>query len=279
MLKFRYNPNGGDFVRKNILLLPMLLIGLSLPTGALANNETVVINDGKIVNGRTLVPIRVISEELGSTVEWNEKLRTVTVNDGEKETVLTADSKRITINGQSSTIDVPAQIYNGRTFVPLVVASPTGSEVSWDQVKKQASISFNGKTVIVKVKRLVGLQGQEYVEGKYPIHWTYDLNEVKRYVDNHTDGEKTRSVFNQMSKDSFKQVEDEHSLTSEEWATVEKDIDTKLSILISLDVGNSDFKQATSLYVKFLQEAKEYKDYQRYRSVVSGIEFLNKEID
>ncbi|PWW29385.1 hypothetical protein DFO73_10414 [Cytobacillus oceanisediminis] len=39
------------------------------------------------------------------------------------------------------------------------------------------------------------------------------------------------------------------------------------------------FNQAKSLYVKFLQESKELKDYFRYRAAVKGIEFLANEIN
>ncbi|MEG0486277.1 MAG: copper amine oxidase N-terminal domain-containing protein, partial [Oscillospiraceae bacterium] len=89
----------------------------------------------------------VISEAFSSKVDWNQKSKTVTINDGTSEVVLTANSKKITVNGQPKIIDVPVRVENGKTLVPLVVASPSGSKASWDQNKKQASISFNGKTV------------------------------------------------------------------------------------------------------------------------------------
>ncbi|WP_274310388.1 stalk domain-containing protein [Solibacillus daqui] len=122
-----------------------------LPPVTSASNDVVVVDGGKVVNGRTLVPIRVISEEFNSKVDWNQKSKTVTINDGTSEVVLTANSKKITVNGQPKIIDVPVRVENGKTLVPLVVASPSGSKASWDQNKKQASISFNGKTVIVNV--------------------------------------------------------------------------------------------------------------------------------
>lgn len=35
---------------------------------------------GKIVNGRTLVPLRFVSESLGASVNWNQATQTITIN-------------------------------------------------------------------------------------------------------------------------------------------------------------------------------------------------------
>ncbi|GEL76594.1 hypothetical protein [Tenuibacillus multivorans] len=127
-------------------------------------------------------------------------------------------------------------------------------------------------------EHLVGLQGNEYEEGQYPIHMTYDLNAVKRYVNNQPDnGEEIRSLFKQMSNDSVK-FDLQRELTSEEWEKVKQDLNSKLDILNSLISDNSDFNQPIHLFIKFLEEAKG-EDYLRYEDVVNGIEFLSKELN
>jgi hypothetical protein len=46
-------------------------------------NDTVKVLDvpAQIVNNRTLVPVRAISEAFGAKVEWNGEIRTVTITE------------------------------------------------------------------------------------------------------------------------------------------------------------------------------------------------------
>jgi len=47
---------------------------------AFANNKQIDLDvPSRVENGRTLVPVRMISESLGATVSWDEASRTVTV--------------------------------------------------------------------------------------------------------------------------------------------------------------------------------------------------------
>jgi hypothetical protein len=72
-----------------------------------------------IENGRTLVPIRMVAQELGAEVEWlNETQEVIITKDG-KRIVLTLGSKNVTVDGVKSTIDVPAKAVDGRTLVPI----------------------------------------------------------------------------------------------------------------------------------------------------------------
>lgn len=55
-----------------------LIIG---QTSAQTNNGTISLNEpAQIINGRTIVPLRFISEALGANVEWNSKERKVIIN-------------------------------------------------------------------------------------------------------------------------------------------------------------------------------------------------------
>ncbi|MDH5162599.1 copper amine oxidase N-terminal domain-containing protein [Heyndrickxia oleronia] len=138
-------------MKKSLLIAPLLIAGLSLPHFASASTNDVTINDGKIENGRTLVPIRAISQSFGSTVDWHQTTKTVTIKNGKDKTVLTVNSKKINVNGKTVTIDVPVRMSNGTTYVPLRVASPAGSVVEWNQKAQQATITFKGKKVVVNV--------------------------------------------------------------------------------------------------------------------------------
>ena len=96
----------------------------------------------RIVNGRTLVPLRFIFELMGANVEWDEPTQTVTATKGDTVVKLTIGSKLPTINGQDYPIDQPAVIINNRTLAPMrFVAEAFGGTVEWDEQKGIAYIT------------------------------------------------------------------------------------------------------------------------------------------
>lgn len=85
-----------------------------------------------IEKDRTLVPIRVISENLGYEVGWDNNTRKVTVKNNEKTIELVVGKKDVKINDKVSTIDVPPTIKNERTFVPLrFISESFDNDVNW----------------------------------------------------------------------------------------------------------------------------------------------------
>ncbi len=89
--------------------------------------------DGVIRGDRTLVPMREIVEGLGGTVEWNGENQTVhAVIDG-AEISLKINSDIMAVNARETALDVPAQIINDKTMLPLrAVAEAVGAQVDWD---------------------------------------------------------------------------------------------------------------------------------------------------
>jgi|GEM_PF-6592497 len=86
------------------------------------------------VVGRTMVPLRFVSEALGAYVEWNDATGQVTIKAGDREIILTIGSTNVFINGQPAAIDsAPAVLPPGRTFVPLrFVGETLGAQVDYD---------------------------------------------------------------------------------------------------------------------------------------------------
>lgn len=87
-----------------------------------------------IVDNRTMVPIRVITELLGGTADWNEET---------KEVTLTIDGKEIkmTVGVVLEKYGVAPVIINGRTYVPIrFVADELGAETDWDEAAKTVTI-------------------------------------------------------------------------------------------------------------------------------------------
>ena len=99
-----------------------------------------------IVNGRTLVPLRAIFEALGATVEWDGSTQTVTSTLKGTTLKLTIGSNVLYKNGTPITLDVPAQLINNRTMVPVrAVSDAFGANVKWDGDTRTVYISTQGK--------------------------------------------------------------------------------------------------------------------------------------
>jgi len=108
------------------------------------NAKAIVFPDQKpaIVNSRTLVPIRPIAESLGFKVDWNPTTRTVTINKESNTVSLVVSQKIARRNGQMITLDVPAQIMNQRTVVPVrFIAEALDYQVNWDAATQTVKIT------------------------------------------------------------------------------------------------------------------------------------------
>ncbi len=116
-------------------------------TGTVENIEVpdkiTVILDGKeldfdgvepqMINGRTMVPMRAIFEELECVVNWDADTKTVKASRGVTNIELTIGMRKAYLNNKSTTLDSPACIVNGTTLVPLrFVGEALGLEVRWD---------------------------------------------------------------------------------------------------------------------------------------------------
>jgi hypothetical protein len=99
-----------------------------------------------LLNGRTMVPIRVVSEAFGANVEWDSVQYTVLI---ETDGIMTAQEDikpmgstyfkgmktvNLVVGGKLINSDVPAVIVNGRTMVPLrVIGEVLGADILWNQ--------------------------------------------------------------------------------------------------------------------------------------------------
>lgn len=93
-----------------------------------------------IENGRTMVPLRFISEALGEKVDWKADTNTVII--GDNKATLRIGSNEISAAGKKITIDSPAVIKNSRTFVPLrAISEILGTKVEWDGATRTVSIT------------------------------------------------------------------------------------------------------------------------------------------
>lgn len=84
-------------------------------------------------SGRTLVPVRFVSESLGANVTWIGETQTVAIQQGGKEIRLRIGDSKATVDGAEMTLDAPVLLKSNRTFVPLrFVSENFNAKVEWD---------------------------------------------------------------------------------------------------------------------------------------------------
>ncbi len=98
--------------------------GTSIPIGedykALFVNGTLVPNYPIRTYGEILlVPLRLISEELGYLVKWDGKQQFITLTKGSDAISLAIKDTKVVGNKEVMTLECPPTLYNGITYVPL----------------------------------------------------------------------------------------------------------------------------------------------------------------
>lgn len=124
---------------KKAYLILIAIIMLSLTATTVYAAENVIKIDGvtiasdampEIRNDRVMVPVRVISENLGATVEWSYP--EVTLTKGGMKVILTLSSNMAVKNDEQMRLDSKPFMKNDRVFVPLrFIAETFGSKVGY----------------------------------------------------------------------------------------------------------------------------------------------------
>lgn len=147
---------------KAIVMLVMIVMLVNITPNAYAQSPIKLVVDGKeikadpeafIKNDRTLVPIRVIAEELDAEVTWDNDKREVNISKEDMHVVLPIDSRLIeyTIDAETSynLSDVAPLIKEGRTFVPIrLVSNALGIGIEWDNDKRIVYIDSSKESEI-----------------------------------------------------------------------------------------------------------------------------------
>jgi len=86
-----------------------------------------------IKGGRTVVPVKAITQGLGATVTFNAETFEVTIVKDDITIVLTIGSNIALVNGVPVKLDAKSEITNSRTYVPIkFIAETFGLSVEWD---------------------------------------------------------------------------------------------------------------------------------------------------
>ncbi len=136
-----------------IVPTPATIITLQIDNPTISINgitKTIDAQNSKpiIKNDRTLLPIRVLIESLGGTVNWNGKKREITINLNYRTLILTIDSSTAIVGGINMQIDpnnskVTPITINGRTYLPLrFIAEHLNANVDWDNDTRTVTIYY-----------------------------------------------------------------------------------------------------------------------------------------
>lgn len=109
------------------------------------NNKEICFDiDPIIVNGRTLVPMRDVFEELGAVVTWNGEYETATAKKDDTTVVVKIGADTIRKNNQIISVEVPARIHINRTLVPVrAVSEAFDAKVNWNDKERAVYIEID----------------------------------------------------------------------------------------------------------------------------------------
>ncbi|NLJ58418.1 MAG: hypothetical protein GX339_06200 [Tissierellia bacterium] len=150
----------------SILLLIGVLVQQYLPElyEVYADSTIKIVIDGKKVTSdvdpfiskdRTLVPVRLIAEELDSIVEWDNDNRAVHISKEDTHIVMRIDSNLIEYTNSNETnyniLDVAPQIYEDRTFLPIrAVSNALGVGIDWDGDRRTVYVNSSEESEVTK---------------------------------------------------------------------------------------------------------------------------------
>jgi hypothetical protein len=96
----------------------------------------------RYINGRVLVPLRGVFEEMGANVQWHPETRSVTAQRNDTDVSLRIGEKWASVDGRTVAMDTPAMILNGSTMVPIrFVSESLGAQVAWNDPSRTVLIS------------------------------------------------------------------------------------------------------------------------------------------
>lgn len=97
-------------------------------------------------NGTTLVPLRVVSENLGALVEWDGATQSITIVQDATEIKLKIGDKKVWVNGNIKELAVAPRSIEGTTMIPIrFISENLDCSVDWNSENKIITISSSGR--------------------------------------------------------------------------------------------------------------------------------------
>ncbi|WP_410514866.1 N-acetylmuramoyl-L-alanine amidase [Paenibacillus sp. BR2-3] len=130
-----------------LLLLPLLFLSFTGPGASAAGSGKIVLDNKELVlpqgvvlestNGSVMIPIRVVVENLGFEVQWEQKTRKVIVRQDGKSVELAVGSRKANADGVTLDLNAAPKQTGGTVLVPIrFVSEQFGLKVGWDNSDK-----------------------------------------------------------------------------------------------------------------------------------------------
>lgn len=144
-----------------------------------------------IENGRTLVPLRTIFEEMGMEVGWDSETSSITATGKGNSISMRVNETSAYVNGEPLNMDVAPKVVDGRTLIPVrFIAESLGADVKWDGENRIVYIKENATDVNPTTDNIV-INGIDigYADGSYftkngsscyNTYWIKDKNGFQR---------------------------------------------------------------------------------------------------
>ncbi|SLJ95279.1 MULTISPECIES: stalk domain-containing protein [unclassified Paenibacillus] len=140
-------------LKKFTLALLACVMFAAFSTPSSAEEATLEIGTGVLSNNRVLIPLRVVSSNLGAEVTWYKEGKSIRIQTDEKEIWLVVNFKNAKVNEQIIRMDSPVEIIGNTAYVPLRFVSQTlGAKLEWNPQTKQATIHLNKQNMIVSMQ-------------------------------------------------------------------------------------------------------------------------------
>ncbi len=150
-LLFFAQKGSSNFARLRVPVISSSFISILLRIGgssAYVNGNTILLDAPPFIRGgRTMVPIRFISEAFGAGVQWNAQDQSVTIDLKDTRLTLWIGRTQAIIEKrgvrQNISLDVAPQIAQNRTFVPLrFVAEGFDAQIEWNAIYQLININY-----------------------------------------------------------------------------------------------------------------------------------------
>ncbi|WP_010246700.1 stalk domain-containing protein [Acetivibrio cellulolyticus] len=135
-----------------------IVLCIGTPKAYVNNVETVIDNQNTdimpvIVNGRSLVPVRFISEKLGAQINWNASTSTATILYGDQTASITLNSSKFSLNNSTYNLDAPASSIGGRLYLPL--------RTMVEKIMNKNILYYDGVIIVSDVKDLFNINAEK----------------------------------------------------------------------------------------------------------------------
>ncbi|TGU90750.1 copper amine oxidase N-terminal domain-containing protein, partial [Mesorhizobium sp. M00.F.Ca.ET.186.01.1.1] len=85
------------------------------------NGTASTIEKPYVAGGTTMIPLSIITNAFGATLQWDNQTQTIELTAGEKTISLKAGDKNAKLNGQPIVLSVAPELKNGKTMVPVTL--------------------------------------------------------------------------------------------------------------------------------------------------------------